>query len=377
MAALTSANLSETLDRICHDTIGPAAEQVDKTGSFPDRALDALRAAGLLGAASAREVGGLGFGLPETSFILRRVGRECGSTAMVLCMHYSGAAVLEALGDKETRQAVASGRHLSTLAFSEAGSRSHFWAPLGTATKNGSGVTLNAKKSWVTSASKATAYVWSSKPIAAEGLSTLWLVPAKTPGIAVRGPFDGLGLRGNDSSPVSAESVKVPESAMLGQDGKGFDVMMGTVLPVFQVLNASFSVGAMEAGVRRTAEHASGSRYGHIDASLADLPTIRSGIARMRIKTDATAALLDDTVAAIGAGRADAMLRVLECKAAAGETANEVLDLAMRICGGQAFRKEVGVERYFRDTRAAGVMSPTTDLLYDFIGKAVCGMPLF
>ena len=61
----------------------------------------------------------------------------------------------------------------------------------------------------------------------------------------------------------------------------------------------------------------------------------------------------------------------------AGETATEVLDLAMRVCGGAAFRKDVGVERYFRDTRAAGVMAPTTDQLYDFIGKAVCGLPLF
>jgi alkylation response protein AidB-like acyl-CoA dehydrogenase len=71
------------------------------------------------------------------------------------------------------------------------------------------------------------------------------------------------------------------------------------------------------------------------------------------------------------------MLRVLECKAIAGETATEVLDLAMRVCGGAAFRKDVAIERYFRDTRAAGVMAPTTDVLYDFIGKAVCGLPLF
>jgi alkylation response protein AidB-like acyl-CoA dehydrogenase len=377
MAPVTSTNLSETLERLCHDSIGPAAAEVDRTGSFPDDSIEALRGAGLLGAMSAADVGGLGLGLPGAAAVVRRVGEECGSTAMVLSMHYSGAAVIEALGNKETRQAVAAGNHLSTLAFSEAGSRSHFWAPLGTAVRNGSGVTLDAKKSWVTSASKATAYVWSSRPIEAEGLSTLWLVPAKSPGLSVRGPFDGLGLRGNDSSPVSAENVKVPESAMLGRDGQGFDVMMKTVLPAFQVLNASFSVGAMEAAVKRTADHAGRARYGHVDASLADFPTIRAGIARMRIKTDAVGTLLDDTIAALGAGRADAVLRVLECKAAAGETANEVLDLAMRICGGQAFRKDVGVERLFRDARAAGVMSPTTDLLYDFIGKAVCGLPLF
>jgi alkylation response protein AidB-like acyl-CoA dehydrogenase len=71
------------------------------------------------------------------------------------------------------------------------------------------------------------------------------------------------------------------------------------------------------------------------------------------------------------------MLKVLEVKAAAGESATEVLDIAMRVCGGAAFRKEVGVERLFRDARAATVMAPTTDVLYDFIGKAVTNMPLF
>jgi alkylation response protein AidB-like acyl-CoA dehydrogenase len=97
----------------------------------------------------------------------------------------------------------------------------------------------------------------------------------------------------------------------------------------------------------------------------------------MRVKTDMANALLEDTIAALESQRPDAMLRVLECKAAAGESAGEVLDLAMRVCGGAAFRKEVGVERLFRDARAAGVMAPTTDALYDFIGKAVCGLPLF
>jgi alkylation response protein AidB-like acyl-CoA dehydrogenase len=49
----------------------------------------------------------------------------------------------------------------------------------------------------------------------------------------------------------------------------------------------------------------------------------------------------------------------------------------MRVCGGAAFRKDLAVERNFRDAHAAGVMGPTTDVLYDFIGKAVCGQPLF
>jgi len=245
------------------------------------------------------------------------------------------------------------------------------------AQREGDTVILNAQKSWVTSAARATAYIWSSKPLQAEGPSTIWLVPAGASGITVQGPFEGLGLRGNDSSPVTGKDVRIPRAAMLGGDGKGFDIMMGIVLPVFNILNAACSVGLMEAAVRRTAEHASGIRHSDTGATLAELPTIRNYIARMRVKTDAARTLLDDTIAAMGANRGDTMLRVLECKAAAGETATEVLDLAMRVCGGAAFRKDVALERYFRDTRAAGVMAPTTDVLYDFIGKAVCGLPLF
>lgn len=372
----TAETYEAALQQAC-SAIANNSAAVDRDGIFPSASIEALRAKGLLGALSATESGGLGLGLAGAARVVRRVAEECGSTAMVLTMHYCGAAVLEKYGNAEVRRDAASGSHLSTLAFSETGSRSHFWAPTSTAALGDGRVVLNAGKSWVTSASRATAYVWSSKPLAAEGLSTLWLVPASLPGIEVRGPFEGLGLRGNDSSPVTASNVHIERSSMLGADGEGFAIMMSVALPVFAVLNAACSNGLMAAGLRRTIEHASRTRHSDTATSLADLPTIRNYIARMCVKADMSDALLSDTLAAIAAGRPDATLRVLECKAAAGETANEVLDLAMRICGGAAFRKEVGVERFFRDARAAGVMAPTTDALYDFIGKAVCGMPLF
>ena len=373
-----SADYSVTLERVCTETIGPEAANVDQQRAFPEKGMNALAAAGLMGAVSAPEVGGLGLGFKGTSAIVGRIAQECGSTAMVLCMHYCGTAVLEAYGSREVRRAAASGGHLSTLAFSEAGSRSHFWAPVSTARQDGDRVVLEARKSLVTSASKATGYVWSSLPLQANGgLSTLWLVPSDTPGVRVQGPFDGLGLCGNDSSPVSASGAQVARSAMLGEDGKGFDIMMGTVLPLFNILSAACSVGIMEAAVQRTAQHASGVLFADVGSTLAELPTIRNYIARMRVKTDMARTLLNDTIVAVETGRGDTTLRVLACKAAAGEAATEVAGTAMRVCGGAAFRKDLAVERYFRDAHAAGIMGPTTDVLYDFIGKAMCGMKLF
>jgi alkylation response protein AidB-like acyl-CoA dehydrogenase len=359
------------------NAIATAAPDTDK-GAFPSHAIRALGDAGFLGLISSKEVGGHGLGMDAAVWVVRRIARECTSTAMIAMMHYAATAVIEAHGPLDVRKDIAAGKHLSTLAFSELGSRSHFWAPVSTATADSGQVRLDAKKSWVTSANHADSYVWSSKPLAGAEASTLWLVPRKTAGLQIlAGNFDGLGLRGNDSMPVVAEGARVPATAMLGADGGGFGVMMSTVLPWFNVMNAAVSCGVMEAATAKTAAHAGNTKFQHAGTAIAELPTARAYIARMQIQTDMCKALLDDTVAAIAAGRADATLRVLESKAAAGESATMVTDLAMRVCGGAAFRKEVGVERLFRDARAATVMGPTTDVLYDFIGKAVTGLPLF
>lgn len=355
------------------------AVAVDRDGAFPTQTIDAARATRMLGLLSAKDVGGQGQGLRQAAETVERVARECGSSAMVLTMHYAGTAVIEAFGPLQVRKDIAAGRHLSTLAFSEAGSRSHFWAPTGTAKANGDSFVLDAQKSWVTSATAATAYVWSSRPAAGDEASTLWLVPSTSKGLQRQGRYEGLGLRGNDSTPVTAAGVRVPVTARLGADGDGFRIMMQTVLPTFSLLIAAGSIGLMEAAVQKTAEHAGHTKYAHLPAAnaLADLPTIRAYVARMRIRADMARALWQDALTALEQNRDDAMLRVLEVKAACGESACEVLDTAMRVCGGMAYRREVGVERRFRDARAAMVMAPTSDQLFDFIGKAVCGMPLF
>lgn len=372
-----TAPWQESLDRVIAEVIAPQAADVDRGGRFPADGMRALGEAGILGLVSATDVGGVGQAHRAATLAVETIAEHCASTAMVACMHYAAAAVLEAYGPLEIRRAVASGRSLATLAFSEAGSRSQFWAPTSTAARVNGSIRLDARKSWVTSAGQAGVLVWSSRPVEAEGLSSLWLVPGDSPGLSVGAPFDGLGLRGNSSSPISADGVMVPPDAILGEDGKGFDVMMGIVLPYFQLMSAGICVGMMDAATTKAADHAGGTRFAHVGQALADLPTIRAYVARMRIKTDMVRALLRDTLDALEQGRDDAMLHVLEVKAAAGEASTEVTDLAMRVCGGAAFRKEVGVERVFRDARAATVMAPTTDALYDFIGKAACGLPLF
>jgi isovaleryl-CoA dehydrogenase len=367
----------DALSRVITEVIAPAAAEVDRTGAFPRQQIQALQEAGILGLTVPEAFGGGGGGVPEAAAVVRELGAACSSTAMIVTMHYSATAVFVAADRADVLTDIAAGRHLSTLAFSEFGSRSHFWAPLSTATLANGDVRLDARKSWVTAAGEADSYVWSSKPLAAQGPMTLWYVPADAPGLDVPAPFDGLGLRGNASSPVTAAGALVPRSAMLGTDGGGLDLALTVVLPFFLVLNASASVGLMQAMTRETAQHLQQTRLEHLGQSLAQQQTPRAQLAQLQITTDRTRALVDDTIAAIQQGRADAQLLVLEVKAAAGEAAAEAADLALKAGGGSAYRKESAIERRFRDSRAARVMAPTTEALHDFIGRALCGLPLF
>ena len=373
----------EALTAIVADVVTPAADEVDRAGSFPRASITALGESGLLGLVSSSEVGGGGQSLLGAVPVIEQLAAACGSTAMVVLMHYAATAIIEAHGPRDVREEIAAGRCLTTLAFSEVGSRSHFWAPMSSAQGSGDGdgdgdgaVRLDARKSWVTAAGEADVFVWSSRPLAAEGPMTMWLVRSDAPGLEVAGRFDGLGLRGNDSRPVTAEGVVVGRDAMLGPDGGGLDVALAVALPWFLVLNAAFSLGLAEAVTKEATAHLTRTRLDHLDQSLAQQVLPRHDLARMRIETDRTRAFLDDTTRALTRAREDAMLRVLEVKAVAAEAAIAVTDLAMKVCGGAAFRRELGVERRFRDARAARVMAPTTDALLDFVGRVICDLPL-
>lgn len=355
------------------------ADLVDAEGRFPAEAVDALRSSGLLGLTLPRKLGGSGAGPTDFAVAVADLAAVCGSTSLIYLMHVSAAMCVAAAPPPGLPDAVgrlATGDWLGTLAFSERGSRSHFWAPVSRAARDNGAVRLSAEKSFVTSADVADLYVVSTGSAEADDGVDLYALPKGTRGIEVAGPWRGMGMRGNASAPMRVDGAFAGD-LRLGETGEGTRLMLEVVLPWFNLGNAAVSVGLARAAVGAAVAHAGSSRLEHLGQALADLPTIRGRLARMRIALEVQEAYLRRAAASMAEPAEDTLLHVLAVKASANDAALAITDEAMRVCGGAAFARQVGVERPFRDARAGHVMAPTADVLYDLYGKAITGRELF
>jgi alkylation response protein AidB-like acyl-CoA dehydrogenase len=379
----SGAKFTAAATSLAGEVLARHAADVDARGRFPDESLAALAKQQFLGLCIPKAFGGAGEGPRTFAAVVEELAMGCGSTAMVYVMHVVAAQAIASSStlaerDKVLRQ-IAAGDHLTTLALSEKGSRSQFWAPVSKLAVKDGGYVTSAQKSWVTSANRADSYVSSAqKPGASSPLeSTVYLLRRKNGNVKVAGSFEGLGLRGNDSAPVAIENLIIPKSDLISPLGDGSKTMLEVILPWFNIGTAAMANGLCRAAIAATSQHLQEAGFEHTGTKLRDLPNLRSRLAQMSVRTEQARALLGYTLGELERPSETTPLFVLQTRLASLEAATEVTDLAMKTCGGAAFSKHLGVERIFRDARAGWVMAPTADHLNDFIGKALTGLPLF
>lgn len=377
------AGFAATATKIAKETAIPNAGDVDKQARFPRETIEALAAGGMYGLCLPAEYGGGGQPPRVFAAVVEELATACPSSAMIFVMHVTAAQAIATSSTLVNREEIVgdivSGKLLATLAFSERGSRSQFWAPVSILEQDGDGYQTTAHKSWVTSATQAELIVSSAQKSGAESPleSTIYLCRGSSENVKVAGGFDGLGLRGNDSAPVTFENLEVPAGNLLSEPGAGAQVMLEVVLPWFAVGTSAMANGICRTAVSRTATHLSLTGFDHDGSKLCDLPNLRARLAEMSTRTTQSRALLAATTVRMEAPDEMTPLFVLQSRLAALQAAVDVTDLAMKTCGGAAFSKHLELERYFRDARAGWVMAPTVDHLNDFIGRALTGMPLF
>lgn len=381
------SKISELLaqnEQLAATVFAPRADKVDRERRFPRENIQELGRAGLLGLLVPLDYGGTGGSLADMSQTLEQLAWACPSTAMVTLMHHCATAVLVAKGGEGLRRkllpSIARGEHLSTLAFSEAGSGGHFYAPVSRLSTNGQGRTLTAYKSFVTSAGEADTYVVSTRKVHAQGPTEvdLYALPKGTRGMEVMGRFEGMGLAGNASAPMKLEGVAVRDEERLGDEGSGFETLLQVVLPHFQIGMAAVSLGIAKGAFQAATGHVSARRYEHTGGSrLSEIPRVQFLVAEMALELRSARAYLHEALRAIACSDPEATLDVLGIKVKTSEAALAVASRAMTLGGGMAYGRRGGLERIFRDAQAASVMAPSSDVLKEFLGKATLGLPLF
>jgi alkylation response protein AidB-like acyl-CoA dehydrogenase len=371
----TSAVLAEVQD-IAQAQIAPRAVEIDGESRFPEENARALAEIGALGLLVGPEHGGSGGGLGALAEACETVGGACASTGMILLMHNVAAATVAGGGGPfadELLRRMARGDALGTLAFSERGTGSHFYAPELRAERRAGSIYVNGRKAFVTSGGHADVML---VLLQGEGEDLdCYAVEKTAAGVTFDGRWDGLGMRGNSSIAVEFDEVTVDPNAVIGEAGGGANLVFGVVAPTVLVGLAAVNLGIARAALEAAVEHAGSRRYPD-GSSLAEVPTVQHGLANMDLKARAARALLHEAAAKADAGDADALVPLMESKVLCTDTAAEVTQSALEVCGGQGYTTSLPIERHLRDARAGAVMAPTNGVLRTWSGKAIAGLPV-
>ena len=373
--ASTTLSLVDLVRDVARERIAPGAVAVDAERAFPRAAIDALAEQGALGLMVPAAAGGAGGGLTELVAACEAVGEACASSGMVFLMHSVTAATVAAGGGERANgylEQMAAGEVLGSLAFSERGTGAHFYAPELAAERENGGVRIAGRKSFVTSGGEAQLYLVLVQSGDGEGLDCYAVTPAD--GITFDGTWDGLGMAGNSS--VAAEfDAQVGDAARIGDSGGGAGLVFGAVAPVFLAGLAAVNVGIAAAAQQAAIEHAAGRTYPGGD-TLAEIQSVQHALAALDMATRAARLVVRDAAALADAGDAAALVALMEAKVVATESAQQVTQGALEVCGGQGYTRSLPLERHLRDARAGAVMAPTNGVLKTWIGKALAGLPV-
>jgi isovaleryl-CoA dehydrogenase len=371
--------LVESVREVARARIAPLAAALDRDRSFPTASMLALGESGALGLLVPAASGGAGAGLAELVDACEAVGSACASSAMVFLMHSVTAATIAVGGGDRAEaylEAMADGRKLGTLAFSERGTGAHFYAPELTAEPEGAGFRIRGRKSFVTSGGHADVYLVLVRSTDGEGLDC-YAVDGDADGLRFDGEWDGLGMAGNSS--VAAEFDCVVDAAgRIGGAGEGQALVFTAVAPFFLAGLAAVNVGIAAAALATAIGHASTRRYGADGGggSLAEIQSIQHALANMDISTRAARLMVAEAARLGDAGDEGALVALMEAKIVATEAAASVTQAALEVCGGQGYTRAMPIERHLRDARAGAVMAPTNGVLRNWTGKALAGLPV-
>ena len=368
--------MRDAVHRWSQDSLKPLAAKIDNDNYFPDHLWREMGDLGILGI-TVEGYGGAGMGYLAHTVAVEEVARASASVSLSYGAH-SNLCVnqINLNGNDEQKSKflpkLISGEHVGALAMSEPSAGSDVVSMQLSAEKRNGYYRLNGNKYWITNgpdASVLVVYAKTDKDAGSKGI-TAFIIEKDMVGFSTSKHFDKLGMRGSNTAELIFEDVEVPFENMLGEEGKGVNVLMSG-LDYERVVLSGIGTGIMAACLDEVLPYMLERKQ--FGKSIGDFQLMQGKIADMYTAMNSSRAYVYEVAKACDRGnvtRQDAAACVLY----ASEEAMKVAHQAVQALGGAGYLSDNPVGRIFRDAKLMEIGAGTSEIRRMLIGRELVSL---
>ncbi|TNC07133.1 isovaleryl-CoA dehydrogenase [Methylobacterium terricola] len=368
----TAEAIRDSVRSFAQEKIAPRAEEIDRTNTFPRDLWPEMGALGLHGITVEEEYGGLGLGYLAHCVAMEEVSRASASVGLSYGAH-SNLCVNQITrngSDAQKRKylpKLISGEHVGALAMSEPGAGSDVVSMRTKAEKRGDRYVLTGSKMWITNGPVAETLVVYAKtdPGAGSRGITAFLVEKGMKGFSTAQKLDKLGMRGSDTCELVFEECEIPEENVLGQVGRGVNVLMSG-LDYERAVLAAGPLGIMQACLDVVIPYVHERKQ--FGQPIGEFQLVQGKLADMYVSTNAAKAYVYAVAQACDRGettREDAAGAILY----AAERATQCALDAIQLLGGNGYINDYPTGRLLRDAKLYEIGAGTSEIRRMLIGR--------
>ncbi len=364
----------ETIRQIASERIAPRAAEIDREASYPWDVRKLLAEHDILGLPFAEAHGGTGTGTLMQQIAVEEIAKACATSALILMIQELGTLPIQLFGNEEQKQkwlpSCASGEHSPAFALSEPEAGSDPAAMRTTAVRDGEEWVINGQKAWITNAGVADFYVVFATTDRENRRTSAFVVEKDREGFDPGKLEHKLGIKGSPTGSPSFTDVRVPHENLIGEEGKGLRVALGT-LERTRLGAAAQAVGIAQGATDYANEYAK--ERVAFGKPINELQGIQFKLAEMETGTAAARELLYKACAM--ADRNDPALAKYSsmAKLFASDNAMKVTVEAVQVLGGYGYVNEYPVERMMRDAKITQIYEGTNEIQRVVIARSMRG----
>ena len=365
--------LRESIGSFVEKELAPHAERWEEE-TFDDWVFERMGELGFLGLSYPEEYGGQGGDYYCNLVLAEEITRSnSGGLAMGIAVHTDMATPpVHLFGTEEQKQqylvpAIA-GKKIASLGITEPDAGSDVSGIKTRAVRDGDEFVINGSKTYITNGHRSDFIVLVTKTDADAGYDgfTLFLVDMDTEGVIREERLKKLGMHASDTALLAFQDVRVPETAILGQEGKGFYHIMWE-LQGERLIGAAGCVAGAQRCFDKTLQYAM--ERNAFGRQIGKFQAIRHKFAEMATKIESARQLTYTTAWRFQNGEYP-VREISMAKLYASRIAVEVADECIQIHGGAGYMREYGVERVWRDMRLNRIGAGTDEIMLDVIGRS-------